>query len=240
MGRGNAFLRSEAAVTARLSDGAAGLRAAAPIAIGYFPVAMAFGAAAVKLGLEPVQAIAVSALVFAGASQFLLLTALASGNALPVVVALSGLVNLRHLLYGPILLDRLPQSGYARFLFAFALTDEVFAATLARRSAVPEKFGTAWLLGLGFGAYASWVAGTALGGLLGEAFERDAPMAAEATGFALPALFVAITWLNLSRETALPMAASAAVAAVCAWLGYTTVGLFAGAALACFIHGIRR
>jgi predicted branched-subunit amino acid permease len=47
-----------------------GLKVGGSIAIGYFPVAMAFGFAATEVGLNIPEAMLFSVLIFAGASQF--------------------------------------------------------------------------------------------------------------------------------------------------------------------------
>ncbi|GEO79958.1 AzlC family ABC transporter permease [Pararhodospirillum oryzae] len=204
----------------------AGLRAAAPIMIGYAPVAIAFGAAGQAAGLGAPEVIATSAVVYSGASQFLMLTALGSGTALPAVAALCIALNLRHLLYGPLVMARLPAAAAVRFLYAFSLTDEVFASTLARSGGgtLPAR----WLLGLGAGAYGAWVAGTALGVFVGDALAREAPAAAAATGFALPALFLALAWLNVTRATVAPMLAAAAASVPFAVVGRSGLALLAG------------
>ena len=56
-----------------------GLGAAWPVALGYFPVAVAFGAVGAQAGLSPLWVQLTSLLVFAGASQFALVGLLAQG-----------------------------------------------------------------------------------------------------------------------------------------------------------------
>lgn len=57
-----------------------GLGAAWPVALGYFPVAVAFGALGAQAGLSPLWVQLTSLLVFAGASQFALVGLLAQGS----------------------------------------------------------------------------------------------------------------------------------------------------------------
>ncbi|TFG50085.1 MAG: branched-chain amino acid ABC transporter permease, partial [Anaerolineales bacterium] len=47
-----------------------GIRAGMPIALGYFPIAIAFGALAVQAHMSWWEAVLMSVIVFAGASQF--------------------------------------------------------------------------------------------------------------------------------------------------------------------------
>jgi predicted branched-subunit amino acid permease len=48
-----------------------GLIAGLPIVLGYFPIAFAFGVAATGQGLSPLEAFALSLIIYAGAAQFL-------------------------------------------------------------------------------------------------------------------------------------------------------------------------
>ena len=68
-----------------------GLGAAWPVALGYFPVAVAFGALGAQAGLSPLWVQLTSLLVFAGASQFALVGLLAQGVP-PLLAALLGLL----------------------------------------------------------------------------------------------------------------------------------------------------
>lgn len=169
-----------------------GLAASLGIAAGYIPVAIAFGVSALAAGLSPWPATAMSALVYGGASQFALVGALAQGAAPFSAAGLALALNLRHLIYGPTLAEKLYGFGRAqRTILAAGLTDEVFAATFAQplgRLNAAQRF--AWMLGLECGAYASWVGGTLLGALSGTAILSLSPMLKPVLDFALPLLFV--------------------------------------------------
>ena len=52
------------------------------------------------------------------------------------------------------------------WVWAFGLTDEVFGAALGEL-ARGRRFSEPFMLGLGLGAYASWVSGTVAGALAG-------------------------------------------------------------------------
>lgn len=146
----------------------AGLKACVPVMIGYFPVAVAFGIAGLAAGLQPLQVILISVFVYAGASQFLLLASIKAGTPWLWVVALCSLLNARHLLYGPLLARFLPESLRERLRIAFLLTDEVFATAFNRLGAVEPASRGRWITGLGLGAWATWIAGTAVGVYAGE------------------------------------------------------------------------
>nr|MBO2470792.1 branched-chain amino acid ABC transporter permease [Bacillota bacterium] len=75
-----------------------GVRTGVPIAVGYLPISMAFGVLARSAGLPEVAAVAMSVLVYAGASQFVAVNLLALGVAWSEIVLTTFLLNLRHLL----------------------------------------------------------------------------------------------------------------------------------------------
>ncbi len=179
----------------RKRDGAAdGLRASIPIVVGYLPAAVAFGVAARGAGLSTVETVAMSLIVFSGASQFALAGLVAAGTSWLVMAAIGLVLGVRHILYGPSLTPLLGRMGAGRAATAaFGLTDEVFAVAstkLQLQWAPKTKFG--WILGLGAGAYVSWATGTWIGAVAGTAVTGALPSLAPALSFALPALFVAL------------------------------------------------
>ncbi|OZI45674.1 AzlC family ABC transporter permease [Bordetella genomosp. 5] len=211
----------------------AGIKACVPVMIGYFPVAVAFGIAGVGTGLAPYQVVLISVLVYAGASQFLLLASIKAGTPWPWVVALCSLLNARHLLYGPLLSRWLPPALSTRLRLAFFLTDEVFATALHKLDAVDTRARARWMAGLGVAAWLTWIAGTAVGVYAGEGLERQFPMLAQVMRFALPALFVALVCQSARRELWLPLGAALGVGAVLAGAGYGTLAILAGALAGC-------
>src|SRR5690606_17001935 len=84
-----------------------GLAASISIAAGYIPIAFSFGLASLEAGLSPLATILISVLVFAGASQFVMISLLASGAGVLVAVPTILLMNARHLFYGPALATKL-------------------------------------------------------------------------------------------------------------------------------------
>lgn len=170
---------------------AGGTRAAVPIVLGYLPAAVAFGVAARQAGLSVAEAVLMSVVVYAGASQFALAGMIGSGTPLVAAAATALALNVRHVLYGPALSPLLPRlSRAAAAAGAFGLTDEVFAVASATLPGRPVT--GAWLAGLEAASYASWVGGTWLGAAGGQALAARLPGVAGALGFALPALFAAL------------------------------------------------
>jgi len=182
---------------------AGGLAESLSIAAGYLPIAFSFGLVSLRLGLPEWQPLAMSVLVYAGASQFVMASLLASGASAVMVAGVVILMNLRHVFYGPSLLSRLalPPSSLPRALLAFGLTDEVFALASSRAARLSTPHSDYWLLGLQLGAYLSWVGGTALGVGLGASLGVLPGALEHGFQFVLPALFLALV---LELRTAAP------------------------------------
>lgn len=91
-----------------------------------------YGLSARDAGFSPIEAVAMSTLVFGGASQFAAVGYVASGLAWPGIIVLTALLNARHLLYSAALLPwfrSIPR--VRRALMAHLLTDEAFALSIA-------------------------------------------------------------------------------------------------------------
>lgn len=209
---------------------AAGLLAAAPIAMGYFPIAFSFGVAATRAGLTGPEAFMLSAVIYAGASQFLALALITSGA--PFLVSAFTLVamNIRHVLYGPALMKSAGAAAGRRhaWAWAFGLTDEVFGAALGALARRREVFSEPFMFGLGLGAYAAWLAGTAAGAVAGGGALEAWPAVNAALGFMLPALFLALLLSILTRAAVPVIALAGAVTAALALWVSPTAGILGG------------
>ena len=192
-----------------------GLVASLPIVMGYFPISFSFGVAATQAGFTGVEAFALSLIIYAGASQFLALALLTSGAPLLVSAFTLIAMNLRHVLYGPALMREAGADASTRhaWAWAFGLTDEVFGQALGAMTR-GQKFSEPYMFGLGIGAYASWLAGTAVGALAGGGALAGWPAISAGLGFMLPALFLALLLSILSRLQLPVIAVAGAVTVV--------------------------
>ncbi len=141
-----------------------------PLVIAAFPFGIVFGALAQSTGLGFAVTVGFSAIVFAGASQFIAITLLAAASALPVIILTVFVVNLRQMLYSANLMHHVahwPQRW--RAVLAFWLTDETFAAVSDRLNRHPGEPGLRWFyLGSALFMYSFWQIATVLGYTLGE------------------------------------------------------------------------
>ncbi|MES2210864.1 MAG: AzlC family ABC transporter permease [Chloroflexota bacterium] len=108
---------------------------------------LVYGLAARAAGFSPIEASAMSVLVFAGAAQFAAIGYVLGGFSWLGVVLLTAFLNARHFLYGaalaPYLADR-PRP--VRAVMAHVLTDEAFALSIAhfRRIGRGDERGYWW------------------------------------------------------------------------------------------------
>jgi 4-azaleucine resistance transporter AzlC len=208
-----------------------GLRASAPVVVGYLPAAVAFGVAAREAGLSTVETVVMSLIVYSGASQFALAGLVAASASWLVMVAIPLVLGVRHVLYGPSLAPYLRRLDTGRAAAAaFGLTDEVFAVASVKLERQPSLANFGWLLGLETGAYTSWALGTWIGSVAGTAVVTALPSLASALSFALPALFVSLLVSLVRAEDSgpwgvpRPVAGAVLVAAIVAAVFYS-VGL---------------
>ncbi|MFY0992585.1 AzlC family ABC transporter permease [Halomonas sp. C05BenzN] len=203
----------------------AGLREAIPLLGGYVPVAISFGLIAIQAGFSTWEAVIISALVYAGASQFLFVGMVAAGAPLWLVVVMTLLINARHLVYAPNLAPWLTTSRAWPWLM-HGLTDQIFALAHTRLPQLPASQRLGWFTGAALLAWASWVGGTALGAVAGDELTRRWPLLGEIMPFALPALFLVLLAPRFtSRRWSLALGSSIAIALLFTVNGLTNAAI---------------
>lgn len=217
-----------------------GVLSSLSVAVGYLPIGFSFGAAAVQSGLPGLVAILISSLIYAGASQFLLISLLTAGAGLLTSVPTVLLMNARHLLYGSTLVSAIPKE-HGRLgspWLAFGLTDEVFATAMSRLQTVAPEHRDHWLIGLQMGAYIAWVVGTGLGVVFVQEVDYWPQAVRDSLAFVLPALFFSLLLETGLRRWWLPMlAAAVATATLCIFAAThhaLAMGILAGAVACVF------
>ncbi|MBP1850771.1 AzlC family ABC transporter permease [Rhizobium halophytocola] len=211
----------------------AGFRAILPLLCAALPIGFVFGAVASSKGLAPMETATMSAMVFAGGSQFVamdLWTHPASWSALGFAALL---VNLRHVLMSASLERSLALfRPWHRIPTYFVLADEIWAMAEARARRMPLT--PLFYLGLALPFYLGWI-GSGLAGAIFGAVVGDVTV--YGLDFAFPAVFIVLLmgfWQG--RQTGLVLAASAAASLAAhhllpgAW--YIAAGALAGLAAA--------
>lgn len=166
----------------------AGLKTIAPIIVAAVPIGLVFGAVAASKGLSPLEATLMSALVFAGGSQFVAMdiwTHPASWTALGFAALL---VNIRHVLMGASLGRKMGRfAPWQKYPGVLIMADENWAMSEARARRSPLT--PAFYAGLSLVFFLNWVACSLIGALLG-AFLGDP--AVIGLDFAFPAVFIVL------------------------------------------------
>jgi len=189
-----------------------GARDSLPMLLGAAPFGLIFGTLASPSGLSAFGAMGMSLFVFAGSSQFIALSLLASGTGLAVIILTTFIVNLRHALYAANLLPHLSSLPRRwRIMLAFWLTDETFAVVQHRYGQADDSPYKHWYqLGSSLAMYGNWQLWTIAGILLGHATPMLEHLGLE---FAMAATFTGIVVPMLkSRPTVASALAAAAVA----------------------------
>jgi 4-azaleucine resistance transporter AzlC len=157
------------------------LRDIALACLAVWLIGLSYGAIAVASGFPVWFPAAQSALVVAGASEFLFIGIVAAGGN-PLAAALAGLlVNARHLPYGLALPD-VAGRGWRRLLASHMMNDESVVFALAQDD-LPAQRAAYWACGAG--VLICWPGGAVLGALAGQ-FLRDT------SAFGLDATFPAV------------------------------------------------
>lgn len=206
----------------------AGVQQTIPLIVGATPFGIIFGTLAQTNGLSFAGALAMSAFVFAGSSQFIALGLLGAGSPWGIIVLTTAVVNLRHLLYAvglvPYLKD-LPQRW--KLPLGFWLTDETFMVAIRRyRQSDSSPYKPWFHLGSAVAMYGNWQLCTFLGLTLGQSLPNAAAWGLD---FAMVATFIGMT---LPYLTTRPMVATVVVAGVTAVMARTLphqLGLMAAA-----------
>lgn len=204
------------------------------IAVGAY--AISFGAVSIAAGLDVLQAQALSALMFTGASQFAFVGVIAAGGGMAVAVLTAWLLGLRNGLYalhlGTMLAARDRSSerltGWRRLGAAHFTIDETTAMVMTYepdRDAARRAF---WATG--WSVFLLWNLGTLLGALGAASLSDPKVLGLDA---AIPAGFLALLWPRLVDHRTWALAVVSGVAAlVLAPVLRPGVPVLAGAGLA--------
>ena len=194
--------REAAAAPTRTQEFRAGMRATVPLVIGAIPFGIIFGAVAVTSGLSPWATALMSALVFAGSSQFVAAGLVAGGAGLAVIVLTTFVVNLRHALYSASLaphMKHLPQKWLAPL--GFWLTDESYLVVMQRYSVKDRAPHKHWFfLGSAVFMYTNWQVCTWIGIAAGQSIPNAQDWGLD---FALPVTFIGMLVPGIRRRSIL-------------------------------------
>jgi 4-azaleucine resistance transporter AzlC len=196
------------------------------IAVSAFAFAVVYGLSARQHGFSIVEALAMSVLVLAGASQFAALGLLAQGLPWLAIVGLTALLNARHLLYSAALAPWFAgRSRLHRAAAAHVLTDETFALALPHfRRLGRFDAGGYWLAAAL--VVVPWIGATLVGFVSGELLPDTRSLGLD---IVFPAAMAGLaTALITGRRELVAAAAAVAIGLPVAILTQPSLGIVAG------------
>ena len=204
-----------------------GMHAELPILLGVTPFGMIYGVLATTAGLSSVDAQAMSSVVFAGSSQFMLVQLAEIGTPTIMMILTGFVINLRHALYSASIAPYTRHFSTAwKLILAYLLTDEAYAVSIMRYREKENITHKHWyFLGAGLALWSCWQASTAAGIFLG----AQVPPA-WGLDFTLALTFIALVVPAINDKPSLLSALSAGATALLAWnlpykLGLITAAL---------------
>lgn len=192
-----------------------GLRDAVPVLLGFLPFGLVLGAQATQKGLSAVEVPLLTGLNFGGGSEFAAIAMWTSPLQVALLVAITFMVNSRHLLMGMALAPMVRHLPRRMVLPAlFLMCDESWAMGLADAQRRGGRLDLGYYLGLSLALYLTWITATAAGAVIG-------PVLGDASRFGFDMAFPAVFLVMLARmwkgtRAALPWL----VSLVCAGLVY--------------------
>jgi predicted branched-subunit amino acid permease len=156
----------------------------------------AFGAASISAGLDLLQTIALSSILFSGASQFAIVGVIGSGGGAIAAILASALLGIRNGFYALRMAPLLEARGLRRLIAAHITIDEATAVALAQdqedRNSVRKGF---WFTGIG--VFIFWNLFTIVGALSASILEDPSKWGLDS---AVPAAFLALLWPQLTSR----------------------------------------
>ena len=170
-----------------------------PITLGYIPVAITFGVLAMQSGLTLLELTMMSALVYAGASQFMGVNMIVAQASMIEIVIATFVLNFRHFIMSLSFMnsirDHVALKG--RIGVSLGLTDESFALASMNQEKADNSKAVYFYTGIFLSGYLAWVIGSLVGGVLGEVIPQKL---SESMGIALYALFISLLVPSVKKE----------------------------------------
>ena len=166
-----------------------GIKDTSPLMVPVVPFGIIFGVLAIDLGLTPLTTIAMSIIIFGGASQIIFLQLFSAGASSLVILSSVGAVNSRHLLYGTVLSEHLSDLNLTwKIIVSYFLVDQAFAVSNDYfKKNKKNKDKHFHLLGGGLNCWTIWQLTTLVGIYLGSIIPDKLGLS-----FAIPLTFLAL------------------------------------------------
>ena len=113
-------------------------------------------------------------------------------------------------------------------VWAWGLTDEVFAAGMIKLSQRRQEWSESWMLGLSLCSWLSWALGSFLGGLFADQVSNMPQFLQAALDFLLPALFLSFLLAAFEKKHTFVVAVCLIVSAIACYFINMSVAIFIG------------
>ena len=199
----------------------------AGIAVSVAGFGFVFGLSAREAGFSPVEAMAMSTIVFAGASQFAAVGYVASGLGWPGIILLTALLNARHLLYSAALRPWLRDVPLPRrAVMAHLLTDEAFALSISHFRRIGRMDERGYWIGAIVATFIPWNLATLGGVVLGAQIPEPGRLGIDVI---FPAAMIGLAvGLITGRRELIAAIVGAGLAVTVALVSSPSIGIVAG------------
>ncbi len=166
-----------------------------PIFAGFWVLGMTYGIYMNVSGFPFWYPMLMSLTIFAGSVEFVAVNLLLGAFNPFQVLAMTLMINARHLFYGLSMLDKYRGNGWKDFYLIFGMCDESFSINYTAR--IPEGIDRGWFMFfVTLLNHFYWFFGAALGGIFGSLIRFDT----EGLDFVMTAMFVVIFMEQWMKE----------------------------------------
>jgi 4-azaleucine resistance transporter AzlC len=173
-----------------------GVKDCIPTLIGYISIGIAMGIVGVSSNLSIAEITLLAALVYAGASQFIICALLVTESPITVIIFTTFIVNLRNFLLCMALAPHFTKYSLMKNIGIGALvTDESFGVAINKISK-KGYMNAEWMNGLNITAYIFWILSCMLGAIFGKWISDPKVFGLD---FSLTAMFLALVVLQFQN-----------------------------------------
>lgn len=190
-----------------------GIRVAAVVWFGFLVMGTGLGVLVSSVGLPWWVALALSAIVFAGSVEFLLVGLIAASAPLSLIASSTLILNARHLVYGISYPLHKVRGSLGKILAIYLLCDEAYALNTGPSS---ENYRGSRIMTISIGLWVSWWLGSLIGALLGATFLSQL----KGVDFVMTGMFIILaleSYREVQDKTTATLAFAAALAAAVAF-----------------------
>lgn len=158
-----------------------------PIFTSFWFLGLTYGIYMNACGFSFWYPLVMSCTIFAGSAEFVTVNLLLNAFNPMQALAITLMLNARHLFYGIAMLDKYNTSGWKKFYLIFGMCDESFSINYTAK--IPENVDkTVFMLFVTLLNHIYWISGSTLGGIFGSLL----PFNMKGIDFVLTAMFIVI------------------------------------------------